>query len=63
MSAGFMMVHVNDVKSFTHKEDALRDCLAWVRHWKTDVECGLKPTQSSLDMVEAKIVKALEERG
>jgi hypothetical protein len=42
------------------KDAALREALAWLRHWQDDAACGLPPTPESMRMVAAKISAALE---
>lgn len=39
---------------------ALVEMRGWVRHWSDDVACGLKPTPTSLQAVEAIVDAALE---
>lgn len=38
----------------------LKEALAWVRHWQTDISLGLAPTPESLKTVEAMISASLE---
>ena len=42
--------------------EALKDALAWVKHWQRDVAANLKPTESSLsdavDFISKAIAKA-----
>lgn len=59
MNVNIQMGHVNDLQNLKAKEAALTLALSWVRHWQTDVACGLKPTPDSLAAVEAKLSDAL----
>lgn len=38
----------------------LKEALAWVQHWQTDIACGLSPTLESLKTAEIMIRTALE---
>ncbi len=44
-----------DVVPETELMETLRSVKLWIRQWRNDVDCGLKPTKPSLERVEREV--------
>ncbi len=51
---------IDDELDLKSQRATLKEALAWVRHWQTDISFGLTPTPESLKTVELMISASLE---